>query len=126
MEEKLSWYKRLSPEKKAARYERQKIRRKTYPIEKIINSQRKRLYKLTEDQALSLFNTQHGKCGICDRPLEFYSKYTHLDHDHSCCPGQKSCGQCVRGFLCSSCNKGLGFFKESPASLHSAIRYLEA
>lgn len=120
------WYQNLTPEQKAARYERLKITRKNYSLEKIIKSQRKRLYKLSEEEAHKLFDTQQGKCAICAKPLEFYSKYTHLDHDHSCCPGQKSCGQCVRGFLCSYCNKGLGFFKESPSSLSSAIRYLEA
>lgn len=31
-----------------------------------------------------------------------------VDHDHACCNGGTSCGRCVRGILCSSCNMSLG------------------
>ncbi|SDT83772.1 endonuclease domain-containing protein [Gordonia westfalica] len=52
----------------------------------------------------------------------------HIDHDHSCCPPRskqwRTCGQCVRGFLCGSCNRGLGLLKDDPNVLRSAIEYL--
>ena len=35
----------------------------------------------------------------------------HIDHDHGCCPGKKSCGRCVRGALCGFHNKCLGFIE---------------
>ena len=31
-----------------------------------------------------------------------------IDHDHSCCPESRSCGQCIRGVICSGCNTMLG------------------
>ena len=27
-----------------------------------------------------------------------------VDHDHACCPGQMSCGRCIRGSICQPCN----------------------
>lgn len=47
-----------------------------------------------------------------------------VDHDHGCCPGQKSCGNCIRGLLCDNCNIGLGHFKDSVESLQLAIEYI--
>jgi hypothetical protein len=34
-----------------------------------------------------------------------------IDHDHSCCPGRRSCGKCVRGALCRSHNTYLGYLE---------------
>ncbi|MFB7178476.1 endonuclease domain-containing protein [Streptomyces sp. NPDC056257] len=68
---------------------------------------------------------QGNCCAVCrsgftegDRP--------HIDHDHSCCPGKKPCGKCVRGLLCGRCNTGLGQFKDSMTFLRAAISYLES
>jgi hypothetical protein len=35
----------------------------------------------------------------------------HIDHDHACCPGKRSCGQCVRGALCSFHNIYLAYLE---------------
>jgi hypothetical protein len=66
------------------------------------------------------FQDQDGKCAICKQPL----KRPDIDHDHSCCPGRKSCGKCTRGLLCRSCNTFLGLAKESPEILNNAILYV--
>ena len=38
----------------------------------------------------------------------------HIDHDHSCCDRQGSCGFCVRGALCASHNLYLGHLERQP------------
>jgi hypothetical protein len=45
---------------------------------------------------------------MCRTPFED-GQPIFIDHDHACCPDEKSsCGQCVRGLLCLSCNTALG------------------
>ena len=62
-------------------------------------------------------------CEICGA----HPDRLHVDHDHSCCPGRtfRTCGKCVRGFLCGPCNRALGMLKDSVESLESAIGYLK-
>lgn len=48
-----------------------------------------------------------------------------VDHDHSCCPGQFSCGNCIRGLLCFNCNTGAGMLNNDPAIAASMTKYLE-
>jgi hypothetical protein len=33
-----------------------------------------------------------------------YAARRCTDHDHECCPGRRSCGHCVRGVVCATCN----------------------
>lgn len=70
------------------------------------------------------FNGQGRKCAICESPTPTKKGWS-LDHDHSCCPGGKSCGECVRGILCSNCNTSLGLMKENIEALTKMIDYLE-
>lgn len=70
-----------------------------------------------------LLRDQDFRCGICN--TEINESSAHVDHDHVCCPGQKTCGKCVRGLLCVACNKGLGFFRDSTENLSNAVKYLE-
>jgi hypothetical protein len=69
---------------------------------------------------------QDGGCAICGCGLEGERYGTFpVDHDHACCPGQKSCGRCVRGLPCDDCNVGLGRFKDDPNRLRAAADYIE-
>lgn len=47
-----------------------------------------------------------------------------VDHDHACCPGERSCGVCVRGFLCGNCNSAIGLLGDSVDVALRASAYL--
>lgn len=61
---------------------------------------------------------QGGDCAICQRSLDRHNfQFTpHLDHDHA--TGKP------RGFLCGTCNRALGMFKDSALVLERAAIYL--
>lgn len=67
-----------------------------------------------------MFDKYGGACHSCkEQPA------TQIDHDHKCCPGAYSCGQCVRGILCGWCNSALGHIKDSKENLYKLIDYLD-
>ena len=71
-----------------------------------------------------LLAAQGGQCAICGT-IDPGKRGWATDHDHSCCSGNgNTCGECVRGVLCGSCNTGLGMFGDSVVKLASAIEYL--
>jgi Recombination endonuclease VII len=80
-------------------------------------------HSITIDDYNKLFKKQNGVCAICLKPPT--RRRFDVDHDHSCCPGSKSCGKCVRGLLCHSCNHGLGQLNDSVSILQKAIKYLK-
>lgn len=63
-------------------------------------------------------------CSLCGEPVSI--RVGVVDHDHACCPGSRSCGQCVRGYLHPNCNCALGFLRDDPALARRAAEYLEA
>ncbi|QAY05329.1 hypothetical protein SEA_GATOR_97 [Mycobacterium phage Gator] len=80
-------------------------------------------YGVTVEFLKGLLAAQGCRCAGCGEP--FMATEWHVDHDHSCCPGTKrSCGNCVRGLLCSGCNCALGFVRDSTARLLSLADYL--
>lgn len=60
----------------------------------------------TVADVVRLQGTRKRECAACGSvgPLM-------IDHDHRCCPTTKSCGKCVRGYLCHECNSAEGFLK---------------
>jgi hypothetical protein len=48
-----------------------------------------------------------------------------VDHDHSCCPTNFTCGKCVRGILCRRCNMLEGFLGNDIELARSLIGYLK-
>lgn len=64
-------------------------------------------YKLTEGDLKELLEAQKFRCWRCR--VELGDDFC-IDHDHTCCPGRRSCGGCVRGLACSACNIADGLF----------------
>lgn len=81
----------------------------------------KREYNLSWEEYQKLYVEFKGLCGICAKPLSLIktnSEHTaHIDHDHL--TGK------VRGILCRSCNRGIGYLNDSPERLQKAATYLE-
>lgn len=91
------------------------------PYCKPCNAERVRLghYNLTKESVGLLLLLQEGKCAICGAPSPDEGAM-HIDHDHACCPGKRSCGACVRGLLCNRCNfGGLGWYEGLPPELRT-------
>ena len=74
-------------------------------------------YGLTVDQYNELCSGGCCVCGSMDR--------LSIDHDHACCPTNKTCGKCIRGVLCDQCNVVLGRVKDDPVRLRALADYLE-
>jgi 5-methylcytosine-specific restriction endonuclease McrA len=76
------------------------------------------VYGLTLEEFVEMYSMQDGRCLICGRAFAGqFDPLLHVDHDHA--TGR------VRGLLCHVCNKGLGFFGESPERFRRAATYLE-
>lgn len=63
-----------------------------------------------------LLKKQNNSCAICGITADESNDKLIIDHNHDTL--------IVRGIVCSYCNKGLGFFKDSPTRLAMAIEYL--
>jgi Recombination endonuclease VII len=65
-------------------------------------------YGLTQESFDLLLQAQQNACGMCHEPFE-KGQLIHVDHDHGCCRKKnRSCGRCIRGLLCHTCNIALG------------------
>lgn len=70
----------------------------------------KKRYKITIEEYETMLETQNGVCAICKSPCPS-GKSLAVDHDHACCPGKHTCGECTRGLLCITCNRSLGWLE---------------
>lgn len=89
-----------------------------------------RRYGLTRERYDAMLAAQDGLCALCGQAERTLNKSGEVralgvDHDHACCSGKKSCGDCIRGLLCAHCNVALGSFEDSVERLLLAIAYLE-
>mgnify|MGYP003565624157 CR=1 FL=1 len=75
-------------------------------------------YGITQKEWQEKFDEQEGRCALCgtDDPKGNHGVF-HVDHCHA--TGK------VRGLLCDTCNRGLGFFYDDVELLQAAKEYLE-
>lgn len=107
--------------------DRQKQSRKNNP-KKHRGYDMKKRFGMTWEDFDKRFAEQGFKCAGCgDIESGEKSGSWHIDHDHSCCPlpNRKTCGKCVRGILCKTCNLSLGQVKDSITRLRGLALYLE-
>jgi recombination endonuclease VII len=84
---------------------------------------KKAKYGLSYDDILEMLDAQDYCCKLCSGELTLHGLYPFdIDHDHACCPGEFTCGKCVRGILHRPCNRNLN---DSIEWHIKAIQYLE-
>ena len=82
--------------------------------EKVKDYQLKRKFGLSLDEYQKMLEEQKGVCKICGQVEN--NKQLAVDHWHT--TGQ------IRGLLCGSCNRGIGYFRDSQDLLLKAVQYL--
>lgn len=92
--------------------------RATYRDNYARNNLRRSLGKtgLTEIEYQEMLSSQEGRCAICREHPNGRGRL-HIDHDHET--------SMTRGLLCTNCNPGIGFFRDSPELLRRAAEYLD-
>lgn len=84
-------------------------------------------YRITPERRQQLIDDQDGRCYLCgDALLLDEPRKVHVEHDHSCCPGSTTCGNCIRGIACDPCNRGIGYFNDDPDRMRRVADRLEA
>lgn len=84
------------------------------------------MYGVTPEHVADLAAAQGGACYLCGEPLDFTApRQVHIDHDHACCRGRRSCGTCVRGLACHMCNTAVGLLGEDPERMRRVADNLE-
>lgn len=81
-------------------------------------------YGITREQYQEKLEQQDGHCAICPATPEEVGTLC-VDHDHSCCPGPKTCGKCLRGLLCPRCNTAIGLLDDNADRMQNAAVYVE-
>ncbi len=107
--------------------------RRHYAANPELYRERNRLYKhgITPERYAEMLVAQGGACALCGsadpggKPNASGVRQFAIDHDHACCPREKSCGECIRALLCAPCNNGLGCFRDNAEALRRAAEYIE-
>lgn len=113
------------PGSRCATHHRQRIKmnRETARGRRLI-----KVYSITADEYARILAVQNGSCFICVR-AKGARRSLSVDHDHAQAlldghEHDKGCRECVRGLLCSVCNKMLAHARDDPEMFERAADYL--
>jgi len=96
-------------------YDKEKNKSSEYKLHKK-NYELQKLYGITIKDYNSMLEQQNNKCKLCENSFQ-QNKKIHVDHCHN--TGK------IRGLLCVSCNRGLGYLKDDKDLLLKAVKYLK-
>lgn len=82
-------------------------------------------YGISMEDYEKLLREQNGVCAICERSPDEVGVLA-VDHDHRCCPTERTCGSCIRKLLCTDCNISIGRFNDNVLRLERAAEYLRS
>lgn len=80
-------------------------------------------YGISLEQYNQMLEEQNGVCAVCG-DVSSDGKNLHVDHDHSCCSTNRSCGKCIRALLCNGCNQAEGFLRSDPNRALALAAYM--
>jgi hypothetical protein len=86
------------------------------------NRHLKHKYGISINDYNNMVEEQGSSCAICSQKFDLSDQ--HVERKHSLVVDHCHKTGVVRGLLCDKCNRGLGYFKDSPSFLKEAIRYL--
>lgn len=70
-------------------------------------------YNISIEDYESKLKSQNYRCYLCKSKTSKNRNFRFcIDHNHICCSGRKSCGKCIRGLLCNTCNTRLGLYEK--------------
>lgn len=81
------------------------------------NNELKRLYGITWEQKVLMYESQEGICPICNTPLPEEISLAHVDHNHE--TGQ------VRGLVHKQCNTIIAYFETDIERISRLLNYLK-
>lgn len=84
-----------------------------------IASARLQRYGVSQPMFDAILEQQSGGCRLCGA-----TKRLVIDHDHSCCPGTVTCGNCFRGIICNHCNLKIAVLESDPEWMAAALAYI--
>jgi hypothetical protein len=82
----------------------------------ILDAIKFRLYKITPDGYDELYKQQNGCCKLCGKHQSELKRALDVDHNHK--TGE------IRGLLCITCNRAIGYLYDDAELCLSAYNYL--